>query len=68
MGDEQSESFLAFHSFFAELVVGTEAGGVCVEGVGAVFEDYLESVDSVAVLVEVISEVHRFVDIIYKSL
>jgi len=33
LGEEQSESFFAFHSFLAELVIGAEASRMSVEGV-----------------------------------
>lgn len=64
MGEEQSESLFAFHSLFAELVIRTETGWVGVECVGAIVEYNFEGIDSVAVLVKIVSEVHCFVDII----
>jgi len=62
LGHEQSEPLLALHPLLAEFVVGTEAGGVGVEGVGAVLEHHLEGVDSVAAGVQVISQVHPIVE------
>ena len=38
-----------------------------VEGVGAVFEDNLEGVDSLAVLVEIVPQIHALLNIKYNQ-
>jgi hypothetical protein len=53
--EEELETFLALDAFLAELVVGAEASGVGVEGVGAVLEHDLQGVDSLAVGVQVVA-------------
>ena len=67
MGKQQSKSFLTFDSLLAELIVGTEAGRVGVEGVGAIFEDNLEGVDSLAVLVKIVPQIHALLNIKYNQ-
>ena len=58
LGEQKSKSALAFDSLFAELIIRAESSGVSIEGVRAVFEHNLQSVDSFAVLVQIVSEIH----------
>ena len=58
LGQQQSESFLALHSFLAELVVGAKSSRMGVEGVRTVLEHNLKSVDSVSVGIQIIPQIH----------
>ena len=60
LGEQEPEAFLAVDPFLAEAIVGTKAGGVGVEGVRAIFEGDVESVDTLAVIVQVVSQIHLY--------
>jgi hypothetical protein len=56
---EKVEPLLTLNSLLAEAIVGAEPGGVCVQGVRAVFEGQLHGVHALAIGVQVVSEVHQ---------
>ena len=58
LGQEKVEPFLAFNSLFAEFIIRTESSGMSIEGIGAIFEDNLKGVDSFAVFVQVVAQIH----------
>ena len=58
LGEQESEPFLRLNSLFAELVVGTEPGGVSIESVGAVIQDNFHGVDSLSVIVQIVPQIH----------
>ena len=55
---QQSESFLALHSFLAELVIRTETSRMSIEGIRSVLQHNLKSIDPVSIGVEIIPQIH----------
>lgn len=64
LGEQQAESSFAFQSLFAEAVVWAESSGVGIKGVRPIFQDNLESVNALAVIVKIVAEIHGYILIV----
>lgn len=63
LSQKKAESLFSLYSFFAELVIGTESGGMGVESIGAVIENDFHCIDSFSIFVQKIAQIHfYFVD------
>lgn len=58
LSEKQSESLFAFDSLLAELIVRAEACRVSVKCVRSIIKNNFQGVNSISVLVKIVSQVH----------